>query len=202
MENTNATGNQVITSEQFNRHYTQLFPTAYVQYQQDKKNTFVLNYGRRIRRPDYQNLNPFINFIDRYTYSKGNPNLKPQFSHNIELSHNYGGFLITTLNYTRTTDIIQNVLEQNEEKNETFMTKSNIANQRQLGIAVNTNIPVAKWWRSNVYINASNNKFNGIVNGTFVSISATTLMLNGSQQFTLPKTWSAEVSGFFQNSRN
>ena len=75
-----------------------------------------MNYGKRIRRPDYQNLNPFINFIDRYTYSKGNPNLKPQFSHNIELSHSFQSFLTTTLNYTRTTDIIQNVLEQNRRQ--------------------------------------------------------------------------------------
>ncbi|MBE7173714.1 MAG: TonB-dependent receptor [Williamsia sp.] len=198
LENTNAKGFQVVTAEQFNRHYTQLFPTGYIQYQQDKKNTYVLNYGKRIRRPDYQSLNPFINFIDRYTYSKGNPNLRPQFSHNIELSHNYQGILITTLNYTRTTDIIQNVLQQNEEKNETYMTKDNIAKQRQLGISVNTNIPITKWWRSNVYANAFNNKFEGLVNGTFVSIDATTLMLNGSQQFTFPRTWTAEVSGFYR----
>ncbi len=52
LENTNAKGNQVTTGEQFNRNYTQLFPTAYVQYQHNKKNTYVLNYGRRIRRPD------------------------------------------------------------------------------------------------------------------------------------------------------
>lgn len=198
LENTNAKGNQVTTGEQFNRNYTQLFPTAYVQYQQNKKNTYVLNYGRRIRRPDYQNLNPFINFIDRYTYSRGNPNLKPQFSHNIELSHNYQGILTTTLNYSRTTDIIQNVLEQNEEKNETFIRKANIAKQRQYGISLNTNIPITKWWRSNVYVNAFNNKFEGIVNDTFVTVNATTLTLNGSQQFNFTKTWSAEISGFFR----
>ncbi|MEJ7740122.1 MAG: TonB-dependent receptor [Chitinophagaceae bacterium] len=198
VENTNAKGKQITTGEQFNRHYTQLFPTAYLQYQQNKKNTYVLNYGRRIRRPDYQNLNPFINFIDRYTYSKGNPDLKPQFSHNTELSHNYQGFVTTTLNYTRTTDIIQNVLEQDEEKNETFVRKANIAKQRQYGISVNTNIPVTKWWRSNVFINAFNNKFEGIVNDTFVTVNATTLTLNGSQQFNFSKTWSAEISGFFR----
>ena len=198
LENTNAKGDQVTTGEQFNRHYTQLFPTGYLQYQPDKKNTYVLNYGRRIRRPDYQSLNPFINFIDRYTYSQGNPNLKPQFSHNIELSHSYQSFLTTTLNYTRTTDIIQNVLEQIEEKNETFMRKVNIAKQRQFGISFNTNVPVTKWWRSNIYVNAYDNKFDGIVNDTIVTVSATTLSLNGSQQFNFAKTWSAEISGFFR----
>lgn len=198
LENTNAKGNQVTTGEKFNRHYTQLFPTGYLQYQPNKKHTYVLNYGRRIRRPDYQSLNPFINFIDRYTYSRGNPNLKPQFSHNVELSHSYQSFLTTTLNYTRTTDIIQNVLEQIEEKKETFVRRVNIAKQRQFGISFNTNVPITKWWRSNVYVNVFNNKFDGIVNDTFVSISATTMSLNGSQQFNFAKTWSAEISGFFR----
>lgn len=198
LENTIAKGYQVTTGEEFDRRYTQLFPTGYLQYQHDKKNTFVLNYGRRIRRPDYQNLNPFINFIDRYTYSRGNPNLKPQFSHNIELSHSFQSFLTTTVNYSRTTDIIQNVLEQDEIKNETFVRKANIAKQRQYGISFNTNVPITKWWRSNVYINGFNNKFDGIVNDTFVTINATTLTLNGSQQFNFAKTWSAEISGFFR----
>jgi len=198
VENTNAKGNQLTTGEKFNRHYTQLFPTAYIQYIKDKNNSFVLNYGRRIRRPDYQSLNPFINFLDRYTYQQGNPNLKPQFSHNIELSHSYKGLLTTTLNYTRTTDIIQQVIEQNEAKNETFVKQANIAKQRQVGISVNASHPVTKWWRSNVYVNVYNNRFAGIVNNTFVTIDATTLNLNGSQQFQFAKTWSAEISGFFR----
>lgn len=199
LENTIAKGIQMTTGERFNRNYTQLFPTAYVQYQLDKKNTYVLNYGRRIRRPDYQNLNPFINFVDRYTYSKGNPNLKPQFSHNLELSHSFQSFLTTTLNYSLTSDIIQNVLQQDEIKNETYITKENIAKQRQYGISFNTNIPIKKWWRSNVYANVYNNKYDGIVNDTSISVSATAFQLNGSQQFEFAKTWSAELSGYFRS---
>jgi hypothetical protein len=199
MENTNAKGNQVTTGEKFDRHYTQLFPTLYLQYKADEKNSFVLNYGKRIRRPDYQRLNPFINFLDRYTYQQGNPNLKPQFSHNIELSHSFKGIVTTTLNYTNTTDIIQQVIEQNEEKNETYVKAANIAKQRQFGISVNTTVPITKWWRSNVFVNAYNNKFDGIVNDTSISIKATTVQLNGSQQFTFAKTWSAEISGFFRS---
>jgi outer membrane receptor protein involved in Fe transport len=198
MENTNAKGNQVTTGQRFDRHYTQLFPTAYLQYVHNEKNSFVLNYGRRIRRPNYQSLNPFIQFLDRYTYQQGNPNLKPQFSHNIELSHTLGGFLTTTINYTRTTDIIQQVIEQNEERNETFVKQANIAKQRQYGISVNASNSITKWWKSNMYVNVFNIKYDGIVNNAHVVVDAVTLMLNGSQQFTFAKTWNAEVSGFFR----
>jgi outer membrane receptor protein involved in Fe transport len=132
LENTNAKGNQLTTDIKFNRNYTQLFPTAYIQYSANQKNQFVINYGRRINRPDYGDLNPFIHFLDQYTFEQGNPNLKPQFSHNIELSHTYGGFLTTTLNYSITNDIIQQVLEQNEATNETYIKKANIANLTRL----------------------------------------------------------------------
>jgi outer membrane receptor protein involved in Fe transport len=199
LENTNAKGNQATTNEKFNRHYTQLFPTAYLQYVANKNNSFVLNYGRRIRRPNYQSLNPFLSFLDRYTFQQGNPNLRPQFSHNMELSHTFKNLLTTTLNYSRTTDIIQEIIEQNEEKNETYVKQSNIAKQRQYGVSVNANVPVTKWWSSNMYVNVYNNKFDGIANNTAISVKATILTLNSSQQFKFAKTWNAELSGIFRS---
>jgi hypothetical protein len=199
LENTNANGHQVTTNVKFDRHYTQLFPTAYLQYLANKNNSFVLNYGRRIRRPNYQSLNPFISFLDRYTYQQGNPNLKPQFSHNIELSNTYKNFFTTTLNYSRTTDIIQEVIEQNEEKSETYVKQSNIAKQRQFGISFSANKAITKWWTTNIYVNVFNNKFDGIVNNAPVSITATTFIYNGSQQFKFAKTWTGEVSGLYRS---
>ena len=136
-------------------------------------------------------------FLDRYTFEQGNPNLRPQFSHNVELSHTYKGFLTTTLNYTRTTDIINEVLEQNTDQNETFVKKSNIAKQRQLGIAISAGGQIKKWWSGNLYLNVYNNLFEGIVNGDHVEISASTGQANISNQFKFGKTWGAELSGYY-----
>jgi hypothetical protein len=175
LENTTARGNSkgLAYSNVYNKfmpfdsaftlNYTQLFPTAYVQYTADEKNSFTVNYGRRIRRPDYENLNPFVEFLDRYTFEQGNPKLRPQFSHNIELSHTFKGFLTTTLNYTKTNNIIQQVLEQNENSNESYIKQANIANQRQYGIAVSA-FKQFKGFSGNIYANVFNNEFNGIVN--------------------------------------
>lgn len=210
-ENTNANGTSngyefdvtqdkfVATEKKFKRNYTQLFPTAYLQYKASEKNSFVINYGRRINRPNYQDLNPFINFLDRYTFQQGNPNLKPQFAHNIELSHTHNGFLTTTANYTSTTDIIQMVLEQNELTNETFIKKANIASLKQIGLAVSANKQITKWWSGNIYVNVHNNRFKGVVNNEPISISVTTMMLQAQQQFKFGKGWGAELSGFYRS---
>ncbi len=197
-ENTNAKGSQLTTGVQFKRNYTQLFPTAYLQYKASEQNLFVINYGRRINRPDYESLNPFIHFLDRYTFEQGNPNLKPQFAHNIELSHTYKGFLTTTLNYTSTNDIIQQVLEQNETTNETYIKKANIASLHQVGLAISAYKEITKWWNGNIYVNVYNNRFEGVVNGDNISIGITGLMMQVQQQFKWGKGWGAEVSGFYR----
>lgn len=199
LENTISKGNQVTTNQKFDRDYTQLFPTVYVSYDADEKNNFSVNYGRRIERPDYADLNPFYFFLDKYTYEAGNINLHPQFSHNIELSHTYAGNFTTTLNYTKTTDLINDVLDQNEEKNETFITKSNIASQEQFGVAVTALIPVTKWFKVNVYANLSNNRFKGFINNANVDLQSNLLTANLNAQMDLGKGWNAEVNGFYRS---
>lgn len=197
-EQTIAKGDQKTTNVQFNRNYVQVFPTAYIQFTANEKNSFVLNYGKRIRRPDYQSLNPFVEFLDRYTYEQGNPYLKPQFSHNIELSHTFKGFLTTTLNYTKTTDMIQQVIMQDDSKNETFIKQDNIATQQQFGLSVNASNQYTKWWSGNIYLNIANNQLSGPINNALVNISATSFMANISQQFKFNKGYSAEISGFYR----
>lgn len=198
LENTTAKGNQLTTGQTFNRDYTQLFPTAYISYNANDKNTFTLNYGRRIQRPDYEDLNPFYHFLDKYTYQVGNPYLKPQFSHNIELSHSFRGMINTTLSYSTTNDIIQQVLEQVDSTHTSYVKNSNIAKQQSLGLNMNASIPVTKWYRTNIYWQVVYNKYKGFVNNGDINVSATGFMANISNQFTVKKGWTLELSGFYR----
>ncbi len=186
------------TETRFKKSYTQLFPTVYLQYTASEKNQFVINYGRRIQRPDYEDMNPFVHFLDRYTFEQGNPNISAQFAHNIEVSHTYKGFLTTTLNYTATENIIQQVLEQNDVNHETFIKKANIASSKQYGLAVTANKSITKWWSGNIYANVYNNHFKGVVNNEPISIGITSFMVQVQQQFKFKKGWAAELSGFYR----
>jgi iron complex outermembrane recepter protein len=199
LENTISKGNQLTSQDNFKRNYTQLFPTAYLQYSLNEKNQFVLNYGRRIDRPNYRDLNPFVQFLDRYTFEQGNPDLKPQISQNIELSHTYNGFLTTTLNFSKTNNIIEQVIEQHNATHEAFLKKENIASQQQFGIAVSAYKEINKWWSGNIYANLSNNQFSGVVNNSFVHVNVNTLLAQLNQQFKWGKGWSAELSAFYSS---
>ncbi|MES2371526.1 MAG: TonB-dependent receptor [Bacteroidota bacterium] len=199
LENTNLSGNQLTTNQIFKRDYTQIFPTAFIGYTPNDKNQFAISYGRRIDRPNYQDLNPFFNFLDKYTYQVGNPYLNPQFSHNFEINHTFRSMLTTSINYSTTKDIIQDVLEQVDSTNTSFVRKSNIASRKSIGLSVSLNAPVTKWFRTSIYTNVFNNAFSGIINGKLEEVSGTSFMANMNNQFTFNKGWSGEVSGFYRS---
>jgi outer membrane receptor protein involved in Fe transport len=202
VENTVARGDQlgnlVQKDTSFRKNYTQVFPTAFISFAMTETSLFGFSYGRRIERPNYQDMNPFQHFLDQYTFRQGNPNLDPQFTHNFELSHNYLGKLNTTLSYTSTTDILNDILKQNDVTKVTYQTKENVATRKTLGIAISYNTQFTKWWTSSIYVNVNNSHYQGIVNDRALDVSLTSLMANASQQFRFAKTWTAEVNGFFR----
>ena len=203
LENTNYSGHQlgngvsVINQDSsFSRSYVNLFPTAFFSYDLNDKNQFTLNYGRRIDRPAYQDLNPFLFFLDQYTYQAGNPYLQPQYTQNVELGHSYRHWLNTTLNYSYTKNFFTETFQQSGQA--TIVRNGNIGSRQNAGIAVSAQIPIAKWWSAMLYSNLNYNKFSGMLYGQDINVSATTLLLNINNQFTLPKGWGGEISGFYR----
>jgi hypothetical protein len=202
-ENTNAHGHQVGDSTKadssFTKNYINLFPTIYISYEANKKNTFSINYGRRIDRPAYQDLNPFYYFLDEYTYEVGNTLLQPQYTDNIELSHTYDGFLTTTINYSKTKNVFTDVLKQITSERKTFQTKENIASRTDYGLAISAYFPVTKFLTTNIYSNVVHDTYKGALEGGYLNVNSTTFFANVSNQLKFKKGWSAEVSGFYRS---
>jgi outer membrane receptor protein involved in Fe transport len=198
-EQTISDGDQKVKSDDFHKNYLNFFPTAYLNYKISDKNTVGVSYGRRIERPSYQDLNPFQFQLDRYTYQQGNPDLQPQFSHNIELSYNYKGDLNITANYTTIKDIINDVLITKEDKGSyyTYQIKENIASNRNYGLAVNYGKQLNKWWNLNVFVNVYNNKYDGVIDTEHINVDITAGSMNISNQFSFKKGWKAELTGFY-----
>jgi hypothetical protein len=115
------------------------------------------------------------------------------------MSHTYKSKLVTTLNYTYTTDIINEILKQNNETKVTFQTKENVATLRNLGLALSYNAPLTKWWTTSLYGNVYNNRYKGVVNGKMLQQDVSAFSFNMNQQFRFAKTWGAEMSGFYQS---
>ncbi len=196
LENTVAKGYQVTNDSTFKRNFTNLFPSAFVSYAADKSNQLTLSYSRRITRPNYQDLNPFIYFLDSLSYRKGNPFLLPQFTHNIELSHSFKNKLITTLNYNNTNDVISQILKP--EGDIVFLTSDNVAKFTNIGISVTAPLPVTKWWTLNLFTNVFRNHYKGIYNGKLLDLAYSSFMVNMTQTFTIKPGFTLEMTGFYR----
>lgn len=209
LENTNTKGIQESNSSTVKRNYISLFPSAFVSYTFDKKNTLTLSASRRLQRPNYQDLNPFTFFLDSLSFRQGNPYLTPQFSYNFELIHTYNNKLTTTLNYTRTTDVISQIINRKRGSNNEivgFLTSDNIANFSNIGLALSTPVKFAKWWNANLFGNVYRNHYKGtyISNETGkpevvpLDLSFTSFTININNSFIMGKGWSAELSGWYR----
>ena len=198
-EQTISRGQQFTIDSTVSRNYIQLFPTIYLSRKLNKDNTVGFSYARRIDRPDYQDLNPFRYYLDPYTYEVGNPFLQPQLTNSIELTHSYQGILNTTLNYSRTRNVISNVLNQVDSSKITYQTKDNLASLTHVGLAISANLGITRWWMTNDYLNIFDNLYQGIYLGTPFQDGMLSWMFNSTNTFTLPKGYSLELSGYYQS---
>jgi outer membrane receptor protein involved in Fe transport len=64
------------------------FPSLFLSKQLDEKTEIQLNYSRRIRRPNFWQLNPFIDINDPVNLRQGNPQLRPEFTNSFEFNYN------------------------------------------------------------------------------------------------------------------
>ena len=85
VNNNGKTGNG---SDRFSNNYLKLFPSASIQLNLKSDEFLKFGYSKRINRPDLDDLNPFVDITDALNPHGGNPYLKPEIIHIIELTYN------------------------------------------------------------------------------------------------------------------
>lgn len=132
MEHTYMNGRQTVPVDTgFLVNRADLFPYLYLSRQIidmfDIKLFAYLIYRRTISRPGYDQLNPYIRYIDQFLYETGNPELKPQFTDNIEANISYEEWPVFAIGRNYTTDIFSNVVYRDKvNDNISVMTYDNL----------------------------------------------------------------------------
>ena len=113
-EQTNTTGTSLTTAQTTTRHYLNLFPSVAAQYKLSEKSQVGLSYSRKIDRFQFGIVNPFVTYVSQYRYLQGNPNIRPSYSHNFELTHSFGDLLSTSISYGHHTDVLVASYQKND----------------------------------------------------------------------------------------
>lgn len=198
-ENTQSTGESPNRDQLVDLKYLNLFPSLNLSRTLNDNNQFSLSYSRRIDRPTYQNMNPFYFFLDQFTYGKGNPFLRPQYSDTYGFSHSYKSRLITSLTYTRTRESISEVIQLNPETGEGYQTFDNLDNFENYSINISAPVTFSDWWTLRTNSTAFYNRISGTLESGPLVNEQFSYRLYLSNSFSLPSGWQAELSGFYQS---
>ena len=192
-EYTSSKGEQKTTGEVNDTTYFNLFPTAFVNYQPSPKHTFGLSYSSRLSRPNYYNLNPFEVTVDAYSFIKGNPDLTPAYSHNIDLSYMLGQSLMTRIGYSATTDLIMQTPITDEAAQRTGIIYKNFGKMQQYFGMVNFRKQLVKIWMANLTVQGGY-----IINSSGeYDKKGTAFVVQLNNNITITPTLSAEVTGMY-----
>jgi iron complex outermembrane receptor protein len=195
VEHTLSKGEQKTLDSTFNRNYTNFFPSAAVSYQPTEKTSYTVLYSKRIQRPSYHDLNPFIYYSDPYNSYSGNPYLLPEYTHQAELTTSkWNGVFLATLNYSYTLQPLAEGFKIDPNSLATTYTSRNLSNQKNLGVSFSVNSTIKHWWSMNNYVYFYNNSLTGDVGFGMQTVSRPAWMVNATHTFKFPHSISAELS--------
>lgn len=188
-------GNSVTIDSTFKNDVFKVFP--YISVSKNYTGGSIsAAYSRRIDRPVYSQLNPFVYFVDRFSYWQGNVNLRPMLSESFSLSHVYKNWITTSINYTHTTDLFNRLPVQDDETGVIYNTTHNIGTSNYYGLTITANRPIKPWWYSystfGMYHTSTTDTRETEMNPS--TVSGTQYFFNTFNSFALPKSYSMELS--------
>lgn len=186
-----------------------LFPSAFATYKLNDKQDLQLNYSRKINRPNFFQLIPFIDYTDSLNLSKGNPNLIPEFTNLLELSYQNqlatGHSLLFTSYFKNTNNIIaryqyrdKNPAPNGKPDSVIFTTFANASKTYTIGIELTSKNKIASWWDVTTNFNLFNAtlKAGNLPGG--IDDSQVSWFAKMNNNFKLPKNFSIQLSGDYQ----
>lgn len=196
VENTDSEARSETTGSVTLRNYTHWLPTAMLGWKMDDNNMLGLSFTSRLRRPYFEELNPFQFYISPFTYAEGNPFLLPERTDLLELTYSFKNYGLS-VKTGKTNNNIQQVPQYNPE---TFMTRyyrENLSKNVFHAIALNGGNSLKKWWNVQYYGQLSLDNAYYFINGKALDKYVASGYLGGSQAFTLKNNWTLDNSLFY-----
>jgi hypothetical protein len=199
MEHTESQGNSITLEQVVLGNYTDLFPSLSLSHMIGEKHSLSYAYSRRLNRPNYQSLNPFIQYLDEYTFQKGNPFLGPQYSNAFSLNYSLGRSLFVSAEYSATIDNITEVIEQVSENNQTYQTYQNLENNESFSLSISAPKVWNNYWTSRINLVGFYNSFVSAIPSGILDNQSFGAQIYLSNNVTLAEGWSFELISNYQS---
>lgn len=197
-EHTSYKGKSVTTGEDINRSYLQLFPSLFVLHNFGK-DQLSFSYSRRIDRPDFEDLNPFIDYSSPYFYTQGNPSLKPETTHSFEVNYQYHTDLNISLGYSITKDYFNYFTSLADSVGATKQTIANFKNYNTLALSLSYTKGLLAFWNLTANGDMFYDQYKTPVEDIFINVKQLGYSLNLLNAFQMNQKLSLELLGLFKS---
>lgn len=180
------------------RNFGNWFPSIFFQNKINKDNSWVLSYSRRVTRPSFFQIAPFVIFVDPNSLWSGNESLLPALTDAVKAEYRFKSILMS-LQYSYDKNSISLFQPRINENNQQVSKAENLDYRTNYSANISFPIPLASWleWQVNASYNYINLRADYLVDPIDVSVQNFTF--NGSQKIKLPKKFTLEISGFYQS---
>ena len=180
------------------RNYGQLFPTFSANYARAANHVLSFQYGRRIVRPNYRDLNPFTEVNDRYLQERGNTSLRPELVNNMEASWIVKSQYVFSVFYTTRKDPVTKSYLTEPESDVTIVMPLNLDKSYALGVRAGlNNLKPKQWWTLHLNGSLTYKEFHWKEIETLYDNNLWTPAFQFNNQFSLSNEWAFEATGYY-----
>lgn len=181
------------------REFGKLFPSAFVNRKFTEDLSMNLSYTRRITRPTFNDLAPFVIFIDPNTFISGNASLQPAISDAYKYDINYKSYFLS-FQYTHEDNSISGFQPFiDPETGRLIVEAANLDYTNTFSIVAGFPLKIAPWFRTQNNLSFIKQNLRTFYNNSPIEIEVDNFRANSTFSFKLSDTFSAELSGFYNS---
>ncbi len=197
IEQTNTNQHSITLNSITKRHYVDFFPSLFIQKSIGEKHSINMNFSRKIKRPDYNDLNPFQFYLSPYSIWTGNENLKSQYSNITEFTYTYKNAYSFFIGHENLNNNYTHLVFQDDSTKISTYKASNFKVRNNLNLGVNINKDLFKWWTISYNAQYTFFKYNSVVNDLPFVVTSHKFYIALDNTFILPKDFMINVFAFY-----
>lgn len=179
------------------RQYGLWFPSVFLNRQWTDEFSMNLSYSKRITRPTFNDLAPFVIFFEPNTFISGNASLQPAISNAFKYDINFKNYFLS-FGYTNEDASIANFQERiDPETGRLIFEAANLDYIRTFSIIAGIPVKLTEWWRTQNNLTYVRQKVRSFYLGTPVEQELGIFSVNSTQSFKVSDSFSMELSGFY-----
>lgn len=176
------------------RSFGELFPSAFFTYTLNDSLNMNVSYSRRITRPTFNEMAPFVIFFDPNTFFAGNPAIQPAISNAFKFGANYKS-LVLSLQYTMENGTIARFQERFDEENQRLIfIADNLDELNTFSLTLGLPFKITHWWKTQNTLIFLNTRILNTINESQYEQKLNSFNINSTQSFTIADNLTAEVN--------